>query len=101
MLIFALANAGVAIEPNAIGSGIALVVATGLVLGRPLGIVLLSWLAVRRGLAQLPCGVNWKAMIARLPGWHTGFRRSLFIAGLALEEILGLTVLAAMPREGK
>ena len=85
MPIFALANAGVAIEPAAIGSGIAVAVAVGLVIGKPLGIVLLSWLAVRSGVAQLPSGVTWKAMLGAGCLGGIGFTMSLFIAGLALE----------------
>lgn len=85
MPIFALANAGVRIEPAALGHPVALAVTAGLALGKPLGIVLFSWLAVRIGFARLPTGVNWKVMLGA--GWLAGigFTMSLFIAGLALE----------------
>ena len=60
-------------------------VAAGLVLGKPLGILAFSWLAVRCGAAQLPAGVNqWSLLGAGCLG-GIGFTMSLFIASLALE----------------
>ncbi len=88
MPIFALANAGFRIEPAALGHPVALAVAAGLVLGKPIGIVLFSWLAVRFGLGRLPTGVNWKAMIGAGCLAGIGFTMSLFIAGLALDREL-------------
>ena len=85
MPIFALANAGVVVETAAIGHPVALAVAAGLVLGKPLGIVLFSWLAVRVGLARLPIGVNWKVMLGAGCLAGIGFTMSMFIAGLALD----------------
>src|SRR5262249_36246752 len=63
MPIFALANAGVGVELAALGHPVSLAVAAGLVLGKPLGVFLFSWLAVTFGLARLPTGVSWKAML--------------------------------------
>ncbi len=88
MPIFALANAGVLIQPQAAGHGISLAVAAGLVAGKPLGIVLFSWLAVRSGVAQLPAGVTWPAMLGAGCLGGIGFTMSLFIANLALEGTL-------------
>ena len=84
MPIFALANAGVAIEPTSF-QGVSLAVAAGLVLGKPIGILLCSWLAVRSGLAQLPAGVNWKAILGAGCLAGVGFTMSLFVASLGLE----------------
>jgi NhaA family Na+:H+ antiporter len=84
MPVFALANAGVRIEPAAFAEPIALAVAAGLVLGKPLGIVIFSWLAVRAGWASLPAGVSWPAMVGAGCLAGIGFTMSLFIAGLAL-----------------
>ncbi|MBI1904146.1 MAG: Na+/H+ antiporter NhaA [Planctomycetia bacterium] len=86
MPLFALANAGVAVRPAALGDSIAVAVAAGLVLGKPLGIVFFSWLAVRVGLARLPGGVNWKVMLGAGCLAGIGFTMSLFIAGLALND---------------
>jgi NhaA family Na+:H+ antiporter len=88
MPFFALANAGVAIAPAALLDPVALAVGAGLVVGKPLGIVLFSWLAVRMGVARLPAGVNWKAMIGAGSLAGIGFTMSLFIAGLALDDNL-------------
>lgn len=85
MPLFALANAGVAVAPQAAGSPVALAVAAGLVLGKPLGIFLFSWLAVQVGLARLPRGVDWKILCGAGLLGGVGFTMSLFIAGLALE----------------
>jgi Na+:H+ antiporter, NhaA family len=85
MPVFALANAGVSIQPAAITNVVALAVAAGLILGKPLGIVAFSWLAVRIGLARMPAGVNWKIMIGAGSLAGIGFTMSLFIAGLALD----------------
>ena len=78
MPVFALANAGVEItsleylnifhyspEIGSIGMGVFF----GLVLGKPLGIFLASWGAVRTGLAELPEGATWRMLLRRgLPG---------------------------------
>jgi NhaA family Na+:H+ antiporter len=88
MPIFALANAGVAIGTGAIGHPVALAVAAGLFFGKPLGIVLFSWVAVKTGIAALPRGVNWPVMIGAGALAGIGFTMALFIAALALPEDL-------------
>ena len=64
---------------------VALAIGAGLVLGKPVGIVLASFLAVRLGVARLPEGIDWgvPACGGLLAG--IGFTMSLFIAALALE----------------
>ena len=64
---------------------VALAGALGLVLGKPLGIVLFSLASVRLGLTRLPGGVNWKVLVGAGCLGGIGFTMSLFIAGLALE----------------
>ena len=54
MPIFALANAGVPLEVSYVGKPIAVAVLLGLFVGKPVGILLFSWLAVRLDLARLP-----------------------------------------------
>lgn len=83
--LFALANAGVEVNVGSLQSPIAFAVAAGLVLGKPIGIVLFSWAAVKLGLARLPSGVNWKIMLGAGCLAGIGFTMSIFIAGLALE----------------
>jgi NhaA family Na+:H+ antiporter len=57
----------------------------GLFLGKPLGIGVAAWLAVRSGLCRLPDGVTTAglAVIGCLAG--IGFTMSIFIASLAFE----------------
>jgi NhaA family Na+:H+ antiporter len=85
MPIFALANAGVVISLAQVQSPVALAVALGLMVGKPVGIFAFSWVAVQIGLARLPAGVNWAAMLGAGCLAGIGFTMSLFVAGLALE----------------
>ena len=64
----------------------------GLVVGKPLGITLASWAAVKTGLATLPAGVRWAQIHGA--GWlgGIGFTMSLFIAGLAFADDASLTM---------
>ena len=64
-------------------SPIAIAVMIGLIVGKPVGVVLASWLAVKSGLAQLPNGVDWKAITGGGLLAGIGFTMALFIAGLA------------------
>ena len=89
MPVFALANAGVPLGGGAgaaLRSPIALGVALGLLVGKPLGIVAASWIAVRSGAADLPAGVAWRHVHGA--GWlgGIGFTMSLFVAGLAFAD---------------
>jgi NhaA family Na+:H+ antiporter len=88
MPLFALANAGVAIELRAVSHPIAWSVALGLIVGKPLGIMFLSWLSVAIGLAKLPMGVTWKSLAGAGCLAGIGFTMSLFIASLALDDHL-------------
>jgi NhaA family Na+:H+ antiporter len=91
MPLFALANAGVSLQglelraaaPLAVGAGIV----SGLVLGKPIGIVLASFAAVRLKLCVLPAGVRWRhvVLVGLLGG--IGFTMSIFIANLAFEDL--------------
>ena len=83
--LFALANAAVPFELSDLKDPIATAVAAGLVVGKPLGIVLFSWLAIRLGLARLPEGVGWGALAGGGFLAGIGFTMALFIAGLALD----------------
>ena len=84
MPLFALSNAGVSLSGAGalIGSPVAIGVLLGLVLGKPIGITLAAWLAVKTGLAAPP-EAGWRLThgVAWLGG--IGFTMSLFIAGLA------------------
>jgi NhaA family Na+:H+ antiporter len=83
--LFALANAGVPFELGDLGEPVAIAAAVGLLLGKPIGIVLASFLAVKLGWARLPDGVGWGVVIGGGFLAGIGFTMALFIAGLALE----------------
>jgi NhaA family Na+:H+ antiporter len=85
MPLFAFANAGVPFALADLGDPVALAVGISLVIGKPLGIVAVSALAVRLGLARLPDGVGWGALAGGGALAGIGFTMALFIAGLALD----------------
>ncbi len=90
MPLFALANAGVVVQLDDLTQPVALAIAAGLLLGKPLGIVSFCWLSVRLGIARLPAGVSWPQVLGGGILGGIGFTMSLFIAGLALDaESLG------------
>jgi NhaA family Na+:H+ antiporter len=86
MPIFALANAGVPLTDvgRFLTSPIATGVAAGLLLGKPLGITLFSWLATRFFGATLPTGVSIKSIFAVSWIGGIGFTMALFVGSLAL-----------------
>jgi len=90
MPVFALANAGLVLEAGSLGDPVAfrvtLAVALGLLLGKPVGIMLLSWLAVRAGLAALPAGVSWGSLLGAGILGGIGFTMALFITSLAFPD---------------
>lgn len=87
MPLFALANAGVAIEgfdfDSAAAQSVMLGTLVGLVLGKPIGIVLASWMAVRLGWCVLPAGATWRGVVLVGCLGGIGFTMSIFIANLA------------------
>ena len=83
MPIFALANAGVRISGADVGQPVAVAIFVGLVFGKPIGVLTLSGLAVRLGLATRPLDLNWSLLAAGSLLTGIGFTMSLFIAGLA------------------
>jgi NhaA family Na+:H+ antiporter len=60
----------------------------GLVVGKPLGIVLFSWLAVKVRLARLPEEISWGMVSGAGFLAGIGFTMAIFIAGLALGDNL-------------
>ena len=88
--LFAFANAGIALDgdalSDALGSSVVFGVVAGLVIGKPLGIVAVSWLAVRSGVAVLDAELNWRLIWGAACLAGIGFTMSLFIAGLAFSD---------------
>jgi Na+:H+ antiporter, NhaA family len=86
MPLFALANAGVSFgEARVSGGGFTVLigVSVGLVVGKPIGVIGLSWLAVRAKVAALPSGVRWSAVLVVGLVAGIGFTMALFVATLA------------------
>jgi NhaA family Na+:H+ antiporter len=103
MPLFALANAGVRLDGLALAGETQLVavgIVAGLALGKPLGVVAVSALVTRLGIATLPVGIGARQLVVLGVVAGIGFTMSLFIAQLAFTrpELLGaakLGVLAA------
>ena len=87
--LFALANAGVRIggatSPEFSLRVLAGVI-IGLVLGKPLGISLAAWLALRMGIATLPDNMSWRMLVGVSWLGGIGFTMSLFIGALAFPD---------------
>ncbi|MCU1289887.1 MAG: nhaA, partial [Acidobacteria bacterium] len=84
--IFALANTGIVIgadslqtlaNPNEIG------IMSGLIIGKPIGITLLSFVTVAVGICRLPLDLNWKHIFGAGLLGGIGFTMSIFITNLA------------------
>lgn len=90
MPVFALANAGISLGwtelLDSLSHPVTQGVAFGLLLGKPLGILAFSWLAVRLRLADLPERVSWKQILGVGVLGGIGFTMSLFITNLAFRQ---------------
>ena len=89
MPLFAFANSGISL----IGSNIkfsdillapeSLGIFFGLVVGKPLGITLMSWICVKLGLCTMPQGTSWKMLLGVACLGGIGFTMSIFVTNLA------------------
>jgi NhaA family Na+:H+ antiporter len=88
--LFALANAGVPLSlgelEDALGGRVGLGILLGLVVGAPVGGVLLAWVAVRTTPARMPEGLDWPALGGVAPLKGIGFTVAIFISVLAFED---------------
>jgi NhaA family Na+:H+ antiporter len=88
--LFALANAGVHISGDiadaAVESPISQGVALGLLLGKPLGIFLVTWLAVRLRFCEMPAGATWGHILGVGMLGGIGFTVALLISDLAFHD---------------
>jgi len=117
--LFAFANAGVPLTAAGFGAPVALAVIAGLMIGKPIGILASSWLAVRLGVAVRPADLNWPMIAAAGVLCGIGFTMAIFIANLAFDPgllataslgilaaslasaLLGLALLVAISRYGR
>ena len=94
MPIFALVNAGVHIESaeyfnifeySAEAGSIGMGIFFGLVLGKPIGISLFSYIAIKFGIAERPAGATWAMLFAVACLGGIGFTMSIFVDNLAFD----------------
>ncbi|MEN9797742.1 MAG: hypothetical protein RL653_1438 [Pseudomonadota bacterium] len=101
MPVFALANAGVTLPSgglDAAGTAAASGVVLGLVVGKPLGILLACWLTLRLGWGTLPTGMTWRHLVVLGAVAGVGFTMALFVAQLAFSDaaLLGAAKLGVL-----
>lgn len=88
MPLFALANAGMPISLHDVANSVTLAVFAGLAFGKPVGVLVFSWVAVRSGMATLPPDLQWRTLAGGSLLAGIGFTMSLFIANLAFSQSL-------------
>lgn len=87
--LFAFMNAGIAFSdfnPNKLFNSVPVGIALGLLIGKPLGVLLFSWLTIKIRLASLPERANWLQFIGVAFLCGIGFTMSLFIGSLAFQQ---------------
>jgi Na+/H+ antiporter NhaA len=102
MPLFALANAGVNVRDVNLGgpdsTPLLLGIVAGLVVGKPVGILLASFAAIRLGVAAVPPGMTWTgiALVGCVAG--IGFTMAIFVASLAFADAgrLGVATLGVL-----
>lgn len=93
MPLFALANAGVELDPSALAAGgVGIGIILGLVVGKPVGITLLSWICVKLGIGEKPQGTSWLMFLAVACLGGIGFTMSIFVDTLSFgDQLLEVT----------
>lgn len=82
MPLSALANAGVPVSAATSLEPVSAAIFASLVFGKPIGVLALSWLALRFGVATHPAELSWSFLGAGALLTEIGFTMSLFIAAL-------------------
>ncbi len=89
MPLFALANAGVSLSGGSLDASslrVAVAVVVGLVVGKPVGILVVIWVTRRLGIATLPVGIGARELLVLGVVAGVGFTMALFIAQLAFTD---------------
>ena len=93
--LFALTNADVAVTgldfATVTSSPVVLGVFCGLVLGKPIGIMLFSFITIKTKIAQLPEFVTWRHMFGASVLGGVGFTMAIFVANLAYADAMLIT----------
>ena len=88
--VFALANAGLVISPDALSEAVASPVTLGILVALPAGnaagIFGMTWLAVRLGIGRLPSGVTWSQVLGVGMLGGIGFTVAIFVSGIAFDD---------------
>ncbi len=86
--LFALANAGIVLQREAMtgATSVFVGVALGLIVGKCVGVTGFAWLSIRLGVAQLPRNVAWGQFVGAAVLAGIGFTVSLFITELAFTD---------------
>lgn len=88
MPLFAFANAGLPLSLSDLSHSVTLAVFVGFALGKPVGILAFSWLAVWLSIAKRPPDLSWKMLAGGGLLAGIGFTMALFIANLAFDKTL-------------
>jgi NhaA family Na+:H+ antiporter len=88
MPLFALANAGVGLSPSSLDVKILTAIFVAFLIGKPLGILTFSYIAVRSGLAVLPAELSWRLLAAGSLLTGIGFTMAIFIGQAAFDPAL-------------
>ncbi|MEO6570567.1 MAG: Na+/H+ antiporter NhaA [Ilumatobacteraceae bacterium] len=84
--IFAIANAGVKVSIEGLDTNVFAGVLFGLVVGKLVGVVAFTWLAVRLGIGRLPERTTWAHVVGIGTTAGIGFTVALFVAGLSFDD---------------
>jgi NhaA family Na+:H+ antiporter len=87
--LFALANTAISLNGDLgeiLTQQYSIGIATGLIVGKPIGIFALSLLAVKLGVCKLPSDLNWKSILGVGFLGGIGFTMSIFVTLLAFED---------------
>ncbi|HMA94658.1 MAG TPA: Na+/H+ antiporter NhaA [Polyangiaceae bacterium] len=105
MPVFALANAGVALDDlsfDGTTTKLVLAIGVGLVLGKPIGVLLACHLTLRLNVASLPLGITLRHLVVLGVVAGIGFTMALFVAQLAFTNVhlLGAAKLGVLVASG-
>lgn len=90
MPLFALANTAIIFEGNLsdyINTANFVGISLGLIIGKPLGVMIFSFIGITLGFSRLPAGVKWSHLLGAGILGGIGFTMSIFITNLAFQDL--------------
>lgn len=92
MPLFVLANAGVVLSSETLSAAATSLltwgIVLGLVVGKPIGVAVGTWVALRTGLGRVPDTLRWGQLLGGSALSGIGFTVALFVTELALTDEL-------------